>query len=207
MNNKRKLAIIGISSVVIISTGIFVTSVSAKKQDALVKIVGEANAKIKEEYTKESWSSFEENLEIATNIINQGNANVLEVNSAYKSLSKSIDEIVQVEDKNKEKLQEAEKTKEEPKEVTTVTEKPINIQADTDSTSATISWEAPENTNGLAEYVIYKDGKTLETIDASNTSYKVEDLKANTIYGFKVASKDSNGEISKPVSVNVRTKK
>lgn len=217
MNKKRKLIIIGISAAAIVSSGIFVTSVSANKQDALIKIVEEASAKVKEEHTEESWSGFEENLEVAKNVLDEGNANVLEINSAYKNLSKSIDEIVEVEDegklqeKEKEKETEIEKPEEKEasqgsKEAVIGVEKPSNIQAETESTSATISWEAPKNTENLVEYVIYKDGKTLETIDASNASYKVEDLKANTIYGFKVASKYSNGEISKPISINVRTK-
>lgn len=224
MNNKKKLIIIGISAVAIVSSGIFVTSVSANKQDDLIKIVEEASEKVKGEHTEESWNGFEEDLEVAKNVLNQDNANVSDINNAYKNLSKSIDEIVEVEDEDKiqdkveeteekadEKVKEIEE-KEAGEEVETseetgiVVEKPINIQADAESTSATISWEAPKNTENLVEYVIYKDGKTLETIAASNTSYKIADLKANTIYGFKVASKYSNGKISKPISINVRTK-
>lgn len=215
MNKKRKLIIIGISAVAIVSSGIFVTSVSANKQDDLIKIVEEASAKVKEEHSEESWSGFEENLEVAKNVLDQGNANVLEINNAYKNLSKSIDEIVEVKDEGKLQETETETEIEKPeekeasqgsKEAGVGVEKPRNIQGETESTSATISWEAPKNTENLVEYVIYKDGKTLETIDASNASYKVEDLKANTIYGFKVASKYSNGEISKPISINIRTK-
>ena len=101
MNNKKKLIIIGISAVAIVSSGIFVTSVSANKQDALNKIVEEASTKIKEGHTEESWNGFEEDLEVAKNVLNQDNANVSDINNAYKNLSKSIDEIVDVEDEDK----------------------------------------------------------------------------------------------------------
>ncbi|MGL5380037.1 sialidase domain-containing protein [Clostridium sp.] len=71
--------------------------------------------------------------------------------------------------------------------------------------SITISWDEPNNKNGLVGYTVYKDGKEIENISAESTSYKSTGLKTNTIYGFKVVSKYSNGEISKPASINIRT--
>lgn len=83
-----------------------------------------------------------------------------------------------------------------------------NLEAvETTSNSVKIAWSAPENTTGLVGYVIYKDGKELTTISLDNTEYTVEKLRSNTIYGFKVACKYSNGEVGKPKSINVRTKK
>jgi len=81
------------------------------------------------------------------------------------------------------------------------------LKGETTNNTATLTWEAPESKQGLVGYIIYKDGKELETITADATTYVAEDLKVNTIYGFKVVSKYSNEKISKPVSVNLRTKK
>lgn len=88
-----------------------------------------------------------------------------------------------------------------------IVEKPSNFKGNTTNEIASLTWEMPKSTVGLVEYIIYKDGKELETIEASKTSYTVKNLKANTIYGFKITAKYSNGEESKPVSVNLRTKK
>lgn len=82
-----------------------------------------------------------------------------------------------------------------------------NLKATADKTTASLTWDAPKTTEGLVEYIIYKDGKILETIAADKTNYTAKDLRANTNYGFKVVAKYSNGEVSKPVSVNIRTKK
>ncbi|MGL5381664.1 fibronectin type III domain-containing protein [Clostridium sp.] len=70
-----------------------------------------------------------------------------------------------------------------------------------------LSWDAPATEVGLVEYIVYKDGKELAKVPAGTTSYDVSGLKGNTIYGFKVTSKYSNGEESKPQSINVRTSK
>lgn len=86
-------------------------------------------------------------------------------------------------------------------------EKPRNISATVDSNSSTINWEEPKSTTRLVGYIIYKDGKEFAKVDRNTTTYKIEDLRKNTLYGFKVVSKYSNGELSKPISVNVRTKK
>ncbi|MGL5381295.1 alpha-L-fucosidase [Clostridium sp.] len=75
------------------------------------------------------------------------------------------------------------------------------------SNSATLTWNAPNTTFGLVEYVVYKDGKELAKVPVGTINYTVEDLKANTIYGIKVTAKYSNGEESKPMSLNLRTSK
>ncbi|MEG1287327.1 MAG: beta-N-acetylglucosaminidase domain-containing protein [Clostridium sp.] len=81
--------------------------------------------------------------------------------------------------------------------------KSINVTSDT----VELAWDDPKRTVGLVEYVIYKDGKVLETVPVGTNTYSATKLKANTIYGFKVTAKYSNDEESKPKSVNVRTKK
>ena len=86
-------------------------------------------------------------------------------------------------------------------------EKIRNLDAEATRDTVKLSWEAPKTTDGLVAYVIYKDGKEIDTVDSSNTEYTVDNLKSNTIYGFKVVAKYSNEELSKPVSKNIRTKK
>ncbi|MGL5381468.1 alpha-N-acetylglucosaminidase TIM-barrel domain-containing protein [Clostridium sp.] len=89
-----------------------------------------------------------------------------------------------------------------------VVEKPSNLMAsEIESNSANITWSAPKETTGLVGYLIYKDGKLLTEVTASTTSYNIENLKSNSIYGFKVVSKYSNGQTSNPISLNLRTQK
>ncbi|MGL5379210.1 cohesin domain-containing protein [Clostridium sp.] len=73
--------------------------------------------------------------------------------------------------------------------------------------SAIIGWEAPESTVGLEEYVVYKDGKVVARVPVGTTEFEATGLRANSIYGFKVTAKFSNGKESKPQSINVRTNK
>lgn len=68
-----------------------------------------------------------------------------------------------------------------------------------------LTWEEPNENIGIVGYILYKDGKEVSEVEC--TRYTVEGLKVNTIYGFKVVSKYSNGEVSKPISINVRTEK
>jgi len=83
--------------------------------------------------------------------------------------------------------------------------KKLEVEA-TDKT-VTLTWNEPSKAAGLKEYIVYKDGKNIGTVEAGTTEFGVYELKSNTIYGFKVTAKYINGEESKPVSVNVRTKK
>lgn len=73
--------------------------------------------------------------------------------------------------------------------------------------SVKLTWEEPKDTKGLVGYVLYKDSKEIETFSKEITEYKVDNLRKNTLYGFKIVAKYSNGEVSKPKSINVRTKK
>lgn len=96
--------------------------------------------------------------------------------------------------------------KSEPTEI--IVGKVNNLKAsNVDKNSITLNWDKPKASVGLVEYDIYKDGKLLDTIECNTTSYKITELKSNTIYGFKVVSKYSDGKASKPVSINIRTKK
>ncbi|MGG5461807.1 beta-N-acetylglucosaminidase domain-containing protein [Clostridium sp. B9] len=71
--------------------------------------------------------------------------------------------------------------------------------------NVTVTWTAPETTEGLDGYILYKDGKKVGEIDASESSYMFKGLNRHTIYNFKIAAKYSNGEISSKESITLRT--
>ncbi|MGL5379238.1 discoidin domain-containing protein [Clostridium sp.] len=90
-------------------------------------------------------------------------------------------------------------------EAGSVLNKVTNLKAlEVDKESIKLSWNY-ENTLDNKEFIIYKDGK--EISKTKDLSYKINDLKSNTIYGFKVVVVDNNGYKSKPVSINIRTAK
>lgn len=70
-----------------------------------------------------------------------------------------------------------------------------------------VEWDAPNNTEGLTGYVLYKDGKKVAEIGANERSYNFKGLKRHTIYNFKVASKYANGKLSSKESITLRTKR
>lgn len=72
-------------------------------------------------------------------------------------------------------------------------------------TEITLNWKAPQITEGLTGYTLYKDGQVIAILDSKATSYTVRELRENTLYGFKIVSNYEDGKTSKPVSVNVRT--
>lgn len=89
-----------------------------------------------------------------------------------------------------------------------IVSKPQNIEDyEVTQNSFKISFDDPENIYGLIEYIVYKDGKKLDTIPAGTNKYILDGLKLNTIYGVKVTSRYLNGKESKPISINVRTNK
>ncbi|MEG1287631.1 MAG: glycoside hydrolase family 31 protein [Clostridium sp.] len=89
-----------------------------------------------------------------------------------------------------------------------VVSKAKNLKAnDVTNNSVKLTWDASETVAGLDEYIVYKDGKEFARVLSTETEVVVSDLRVNTNYGFKIAAKYSNDEVSKPVSVNVRTKK
>ncbi|MPQ44220.1 discoidin domain-containing protein, partial [Clostridium tarantellae] len=75
---------------------------------------------------------------------------------------------------------------------------------ETTSNSIKVSWNAPTNTP-IEEYMVYKDGELVGTVKNEETD--IEGLKSNTLYGIKIVAKGVNGEKSRPVSINIRTKK
>lgn len=85
--------------------------------------------------------------------------------------------------------------------------KPSNFKANSSSTTVDLSWSEPISIVGLQEYIIYKDGKEILRVPVGSNKTTIEGLKVNTIYGFKIVAQFSNGEKSKPLSINTRTTK
>ncbi|MGG5461929.1 CehA/McbA family metallohydrolase [Clostridium sp. B9] len=73
--------------------------------------------------------------------------------------------------------------------------------------NVTVTWKSPENTTGLEGYILYKDGKKVMEVNASNLEYTFKGLNRHTIYNFKIAAKYSNGKISSKESITLRTKR
>lgn len=71
----------------------------------------------------------------------------------------------------------------------------------------TVTWREPETTEGLEGYILYKDGKKVCEVDASQSSYTFKGLNRHTIYNFKIAAKYENGEVSSKESITLRTKR
>lgn len=93
-------------------------------------------------------------------------------------------------------------------ELPVIVDKVINLKVvEKNAESIKLNWQSPINSTGLSKYIIYKDGKETAQLEPDTTEYKVENLRENTIYGFKIVTEYSNGERSKPVSINVRTDK
>ncbi|MGL5379504.1 beta-N-acetylglucosaminidase domain-containing protein [Clostridium sp.] len=152
------------------------------KYEELIKLTGE-------DYTAESFKVLQDALASAKEVLDNNNASQEEIDNAL-ALLVSAEEGLELNT---------------PEEI--VVGKVNNLKADSTNNSVVLTWEAPNTNTGLVEYVIYKDGKELSRVSAGNAEYIVEGLKSNTIYGFKVTSVYSNGEESKPTSINIRTRK
>ncbi|MGL4991228.1 MAG: beta-N-acetylglucosaminidase domain-containing protein [Sarcina sp.] len=89
-----------------------------------------------------------------------------------------------------------------------IVSKPLNLMiTNKGKNTVSLKWDAPEKKKGLIGYKIYIDGKLINEIEKNINEYTIENLKNNSIYNFKVVSKYSNGEKSKPISISVRTEK
>lgn len=86
-------------------------------------------------------------------------------------------------------------------------EKVSGLDYEKTSTSIDLKWKNPKDDFGVKNYIIYKDGKEVARVPFGINSYKIDGLKENTIYSFKVTAQYSNGKESKPVSKNIRTNK
>ncbi|MGL4989695.1 MAG: discoidin domain-containing protein [Sarcina sp.] len=137
-------------------------------------------------YTQESFANLTLRLNEALAIRDNLNATQEAINTATDNLTKAIDGLVVANIK---------------------VDKVKNFKAEATKDSISLSWEKPDYSAGLVEYIIYKDGKEFTRIDANTLEASVTGLKANTLYGFKIEAVYSNNKKSKAVSVNARTLK
>ncbi|MPQ44683.1 alpha-N-acetylglucosaminidase TIM-barrel domain-containing protein [Clostridium tarantellae] len=137
-------------------------------------------------YTEESFNNLTKYLDEAKTVFENENATEEEVILAKNNLQNAIDSLVLKEIK---------------------LEKIKNITANPSNNSIELSWEKPNSTIELVEYVVYKDGKEYSKIPANETTALITDLKSNYLYNFKIVVKYSNGKQSRPISINARTLK
>lgn len=149
----------------------------------------EAGKLIKEDYTIESWTGFEEALNRAKDLNNDIEATKEGVDEATLRLKEAMNSLEKVNNEGE-----------------IVTGPVNNFEAsEIAKKKVTVTWSAPESTKGLEGYVLYKDGKKIAEIGAEETSYNFKGLNRHTIYNFKIAAKYSNGELSKKESITLRT--
>ena len=159
----------------------------------LVNTIAETTALVSENYTKESWGTLEIAISQAKDILAKLNTTQEELANSKANIQGAISNLVKVEVEV---------------EVEIVVRKVNKLKAaEVTNNTITLTWDAPKSSVGLIEYVIYKDDKEIATVPGTEGSFTVKELKAKTSYGFKVTAKYSNGEESKPKSINVRTPK
>ncbi|MPQ44477.1 beta-N-acetylglucosaminidase domain-containing protein [Clostridium tarantellae] len=74
--------------------------------------------------------------------------------------------------------------------------------------SVKLVWEAAKGGIPASEYVIYKDGVEVSTVNASEIlEYTATQLDSNKLYNFKIVAKSADGKVGRPVAINVRTTK
>ncbi|MPQ43604.1 beta-N-acetylglucosaminidase domain-containing protein [Clostridium tarantellae] len=96
-------------------------------------------------------------------------------------------------------------------EIPEIVEKPgkpekLSIKEATND-SIKLSWNAPKTGETVDKYVIYKDGVKIDEVSSEITEYTATDLKANTLYGFKIVAIGKDGQTSRPIGKNGRTTK
>ncbi|MPQ44591.1 hyaluronoglucosaminidase [Clostridium tarantellae] len=140
-------------------------------------------------YTEETLNVLREAVLSAQEVINNGNATSKEVEDALLLVNNARDGLVE----------------KEPEIIGVTPNKVANVQgSDITSSSIKLSWIAPDNAV-VKEYIIYKDG--VEITRTTGTEFTVEELKANTLYGFKIVAVSKDNLKSRPVSKNFRTSK
>jgi len=139
-------------------------------------------------YTEDSWKEFKEILNIANSILDNENTTQEEVDTAKENLEKAMEELIEKEPEGE-----------------IVIQKITKFKSEVSKNEVKLTWDEPSSKIGVTGYIIYKDGKELEEVLVGSTEYTAGNLRANTIYGFKIVIKYSNGEVSKPKSINVRT--
>lgn len=76
---------------------------------------------------------------------------------------------------------------------------PTNLAASNiTNNSLLLSWDASTDNDAVEGYQIQQDSQTIATIDATNLTYPVSGLSAETTYAFQVFAIDATGNVSEP---------
>ncbi|MGL5379780.1 sialidase domain-containing protein [Clostridium sp.] len=85
-------------------------------------------------------------------------------------------------------------------------QQPKRLNASISGSSAIISWDVPDDITGIENYVIYVDGKKLQSVGKNENSYILKDLSSKGKYKVEVASGYLGGKESKTAKVNINMK-
>ncbi|MGL4990453.1 MAG: fibronectin type III domain-containing protein [Sarcina sp.] len=149
-----------------------------------------ANDKLKGNYTDETLTFLNYAINYATEVRNNETSTQYDVDSCVILLDERINGLVEKGEEENNDLK--------PDKVSNL----IGTEVETDSLRLT--WNKPTNTK-IASYTIYKDGKVYKEV--TDTEIVIDELKANTIYSFKVVANGANTQKSSAASINVRTLK
>ncbi|MGU8987635.1 fibronectin type III domain-containing protein, partial [Clostridium perfringens] len=172
--------------------------------------IDQLNNESKKNYTNSDISS---NTEIPNNSMSENvDENPVVNSSTGNSVSEDNDEYSSKKDKVSSDIIEESDSKENfkknpQKESDIFSLQPVsNLKVDKiTSDSAKITWDAPNNINGLIDYSVYKDSKLVGK--TSKLSYLLKDLDDLTSYNIQVFANYINGEASTASSVKFKTLK
>ena len=151
-------------------------------------LVSEVKTLNKDDYTKESWKILEDALQEAETVLNSKNPTLTQVSNAKDNLQKAKDNLV------KEEVLPILKP-----------EKPENLKVkEVGKDFIKLSWDFVKNTK-VKEYIVYNKGKEYTRVTDNNCT--VKNLKANTMYNFKVVAVGIDGRESSPATLNIKTNK
>ncbi|WP_010676960.1 cell wall-binding repeat-containing protein [Bacillus timonensis] len=74
-------------------------------------------------------------------------------------------------------------------------------------TTIKLAWDKPVTTDGIKQYYIYKNGKLLETVQGTSTSYQVTGLTEKTSYQFSVIAEDNYNQKTEALTLTAETLK
>lgn len=73
---------------------------------------------------------------------------------------------------------------------------PFELTASASPTSLTLSWNTPQDNQGITSYIILKNGVATDTLTGTATSFVFQNLDASTAYTFTVVAYDEAGNSS-----------
>ncbi|MBY0754467.1 Ig-like domain-containing protein [Clostridium sardiniense] len=156
-------------------------------KEELLKEIKVFKALDKKLYTKDSWSDYKKKINNAKEEVNRNDIQQIEVDNLVINLKNAAEKLV-------------------PKTDNILVPNVTNIKKVENYNSIKLSWDEPKSISKVKEYIVYKDGKEFKRVPVGTNELSIHDLKLNNIYKFKISTKYINGQISEPISINVKTK-